>query len=163
MVNIKPAEEKDFEFWYSLKCEDDNIFWAGLGEEKPDREKLKVFFDKTVSLAGEPGERKLFIVYDEAEPIGEISIKPNGDKCGIPFSISESKRGNHRAEDAFMLGLQKAKELGFKRFDGRVREDNLASFFCLAICGVKKSGEYDTEFVPNLNKEIKVYHVYKDL
>lgn len=52
MVYFKKATMDDFEFFYDLKCEENNIFWTGHGE-KPQKENLKKFYEHSVNTGGD--------------------------------------------------------------------------------------------------------------
>ncbi len=162
MIELKPAQMENFDFYYNLKCDDFNKYWSGF-PDNPEREKLFEFFENTIINANDKQARKLFIIFDDDIPIGELSIKPNGEEFDMPFSLDEGRRGNGNGYHAFNMGLEKAKELGLKRLVGKVREDNIASRFNLKKCGATVSKDYETIYEPTLGKEIKMYNVYKDL
>ena len=162
MITLRLATEDDFEFYYRLKCEKDGLYWSGFAN-KPDYQDLKRFFCNTINNSNKKEARKLYLICEDEEPIGEISIKPDKEEFDMPLTLSEKKRGKNRCSDAFKLGLQMAKEMGLKRLHGRVREDNIASIFNLNVCKVDIGPEYDEVFLESLGRKVKMYHVYKDL
>lgn len=162
MISLRLATEDDFEFYYELKCDEFNKYWSGFSEN-PDKEQLHQFFVETISKSNEDQSRKLYIVCENDSPIGELSIKPNGHEFDMPLSLKKDKRGNNNGVNAFMLGLERAKELGLKRVAGKVREDNFAAAFNLQKSGVTITDEYEMVYIPILGKEMKMYYVYKDL
>ena len=45
---IRKARREDFEFFYTIKCEEDNLYWCGY-REKPVRDDLHAFWKRYVS------------------------------------------------------------------------------------------------------------------
>lgn len=162
MITLRLATEDDFDFYYNLKCDEFNKYWSGFANN-PKRDQLLKFYQDTILKSNDNQSRKLFIICENETPIGELSIKPDGEEFDMPLSLCKDKRGNNNGYNAFMLGLAKAKELGLKKLFGKVREDNFASAFNLQKCGVTITDEYDLVFIPVLKQEMKMYHVFKEI
>ncbi len=101
---------------------------------------------------------------DNDTPVGHIYIEPSGsDVFDIPMAISEKYWGHGYGKAAARLALEEARSLGFRRFVGKIREDNTASLHAYASLGITFSGDYEMHYIPKLNKEVKMLHLYKDL
>ncbi len=162
MVSIRLATKEDFDFFYTLKSEDFNIFWTG-GSSKPEYEHLREFFYSAVEKASEKESRKIYMVESEkGEIIGHLYIIPNGDEYDLPVAILGKFCGKGYASQAIKLGLEEGKRLGFKRMVGSIREDNISSMKAYTSCGVKVLDEYKDVFIPMLEKTVKMYTVVYD-
>lgn len=162
MVSIREATLEDFEFFYEMKCEDVNIFWTGHAE-KPNRDNLYSFFKKTVENAQDKSARKIYIIEDAAEKVGHLYIIPDGEVFDLASAICSRYQGKGYAKKAIALGLEEGKKLGYKKMVGSIREDNIASMKAYSACGVKITDEYRMVYIPQLNKEVKMYIVEKEL
>lgn len=157
MVTIRLAKNSDFDFFWSLKSEDYNIFWAGAAD-KPDMDNLKRFFDSAVEKAGEPDTRKIYIIINENdEKVGHLYIIPDGEEHGLATAIMSRFCCQGYAKQAIKLGLDLGKKLGFKRMVDYVREDNIASQKAYSSCGVTITEEFKTVYIPKLNDNVKMY------
>lgn len=76
MVKLRLAVPEDFDFFYELKCEESNIYWTGHGE-KPNREKLYLFFIGAIEHAHKKEARKIFIIEDSGVPVGHLYLIPD--------------------------------------------------------------------------------------
>lgn len=164
MIEIRLAELNDFEFFYNMKCEDSNIFWTGH-EEKPEKDKLLLFFDKTIMNAGNLYTRKIYIVEDNGMKVGHLYITPekSGEYFELAIAISEKYWGRGYARKAINLGLEEGRRLGFHKMRDSIREDNYASMKAYKACGVTVTDEYRMVYIPKLKKEIRMYFIEKDL
>lgn len=159
MLTIRLATKEDFDFFYSLKSEDFNIFWTG-GDSKPDKNRLRTFFYTAIEKAGEKNTRKIYIIEnDDNKKVGHLYIIPNGDDFDLPCAITSDYAGRGYAKQAIKLGLEEGKRLGFKRMIGSIREDNIASMKAYTSCGVKILDEYKEVYIPKLEKRVKMYIV----
>lgn len=160
MVTIRLAENKDFDFFFELKSEEFNVFWTG-GEDKPQKEKLKLFFDSVVKNASDVASRKIYIIEnEEGDRVGHLYIIPNGEEYDLATAICSKHGGHGYAKQAIKLGLEQGKKLGFKRMVGSIREDNIASMKAYTSCGVVVTDKYKEVYIPKLGKNVKMYIVY---
>ena len=79
------------------------------------------------------------------------------------MAISERYWGHGYGKAAARLALEEARSLGFHRFVGKIREDNIASFRAYESLGITFSGEYEMHYIPKLNRDVKMFYLYKDL
>ena len=162
MLSIRLAEKEDFEFFFELKSEDYNVFWAG-GSDKPKRENLLRFFDNAVDHASEAQARKIYIIEnEEKEKVGHLYIIPDKEEHGLACAIMQRFCGRGYAKEAIRLGLAEGRRLGFKRMVDAIREDNVASMKAYTACGVRVTDKYREVFIPKLNKNVKMYIIVYD-
>ena len=64
---------------------------------------------------------------------------------------------------AARLALEEARSLGFHHYVGKIREDNIASLRAYASLGVSFPGDYEMCYIPKLDKEVKMLHLYLEL
>lgn len=162
MVQIRDASLEDFYFFYELKSEESNIFWTGHAC-KPNKENLFLFFSTAIENAKEKEARKIYIVEDNGTNVGCLYIIPTGECFDLVTAISDSCQGRGYGKIAIALGLDKGRQLGYKKMRGSIREDNIASMKAYAANGVKILQDYKMVYIPKLDKEIKMYFVEKDL
>ena len=85
---IRKARREDFEFFYTIKCEEDNLYWCGY-REKPVRDDLHAFWKRYVSTDKESAvedtdnmrgaflhneRREIYIVQEEDRSVGYLYI-----------------------------------------------------------------------------------------
>jgi len=101
---------------------------------------------------------------DDNTPVGHIYIEPSGsDVFDIPMAISEKYWGHGYGKAAARLALEEARSLGFHHYVGKIREDNIASLRAYASLGVSFPGDYEMCYIPKLDKEVKMLHLYMEL
>lgn len=164
---LKKAQMEDFDFFYSIKCDSNNMYWTG-SKEIPPRERLLIFFEKCMKNKEELGGGKLIyvVVDDENNKVGYIYIDPDLENkyiCDIPIGIDSEYAGRGYGKQAILLALEKAKKLGYKRMVGHIREDNIASLKLYEKCGVTISDEYIIKYLESTQSEVKMWTVYIDL
>ena len=163
MVSIRLGAPEDFEFFYQLKCEPSNIFWTGF-DTPPERTSFQKWYERIIQNQGEKTNRKIYIIMDDNTPVGHIYIEPSGsDVFDIPMAISEKYWGHGYGKAAARLALEEARSLGFHHFVGKIREDNIASLRAYASLGVSFPGDYEMCYIPKLDKEVKMLHLYMEL
>lgn len=162
MVTIRLAEYNDFDFFFDLKSEEFNVFWTG-GENKPQKEKLRLFFNNAVKNANDASSRKIYIIEnEEGDRVGHLYIIPNGEEYDLATAICSKHGGHGYAKQAIKLGLEQGKKLGYKRMVSSIREDNIASMKAYSSCGVVVTDKYKEVYIPKLRKNVKMYIVYFD-
>lgn len=162
MLKIELATMDDFDFFYEIKSEENNIFWTGH-KEKPDKDNLLIFFEKIIKNCKKKEKRKIYIIKKEEEKIGYLYITPNKNTFGLATAILSKYQKNGFGKKAIQLGLNEGKSLGYKKMIDSIREDNIASMKAYTACGVKITQDYKMIYIPKLNKEIKMYIIEKDI
>ena len=71
MVQLVLAEEQDFNFFYEIKADADNLFWCGY-KEKPIRQNLINFWKNNINKKNI--DRDIYIIKNLEIPIGYIYI-----------------------------------------------------------------------------------------
>ena len=97
--------------------------------------------------------------------MGHIYIIPDIENNAFELSaaISEKYRGRGYAKQAIEQGLSIGSQYGYKRMFTSIREDNIASLRAFASCGVNILNDYRMVYIPQLEKEVRMYFVEKEL
>lgn len=163
---LEKAKMEEFEEYYAIKCEDFNLYWTAGDYAKPPRENLLRFYTKCINTdESTPVRKEIYLVKtDDGEVAGYIYLDINEDVLDIPIAIKKEYTGKGYAKQAILEGMRLAKEKGFKRAVGKIREDNIASqkLYC-EKCGWNMTDEYVEFYSKESDKNIKMYTVYKDL
>ena len=162
---LEKAKLKEFEEYYSIKCEDFNVYWTSGSYNQPSRDQLYDFYKNCISFNGTEKIRKdiYFIKNDSHSVVGYIYLDINNDILDIPVAIKKEYTGKGFASKAIIEGMNIAKRLEFKKAIGKIREDNLASMRLYTRCGWKKTEDYVNFYSEELHKNIKMYTIYVDL
>lgn len=159
MIKIRLAANEDFDFFFKLKSEDFNVFWAG-GADKPDKNNLAKFFYEAVKNAAFKEKRKIYIIENEDnQKVGHLYINPDGSDFELACAICSEFCGRGYAKQAIKAGLEEGEKLGFNRMVSYIREDNIASMKAYSACGVKITEEYKNVFIPKLKKDVKMFKI----
>ena len=146
MVELRIASNDDFDFYYSLKCEDSAVYWSGFAN-KPERNSMALFWNDVVS-SGIKGKRRVFILQSEGTKVGYVQAVDNGASYELSLGISESARGRGFGT----IIIRKVIELiGInKRYVCYIRSDNVASIKCFEHSGFKKTNNtYKKKYLIN--------------
>ncbi|WP_353093823.1 GNAT family N-acetyltransferase [Tissierella praeacuta] len=160
---FKKCSEEDFEDFYILRSDKENVYWTGY-DEKPDKANLRKWF--TMQLKRK--DRIMFIAkYDKLdEPIGYLylDIVGNNDIIETGHGVNSEYKGKGIGTKIIKFALDYTKnQLKFiNEVHGWIFEENIGS-----IKNVLKNGYYETKetkevFLEGSNqyKKMKKY-VYK--
>lgn len=122
-MDIRKAELQDFDFFYKIKSEDDNIFWCGH-DAKPDRNNLKVFWSKYVPYNV---SREIYIIREMDSSVGYIYIDfIDSDEIEVSIGVSSEYSGRGIGTKALKLITTNLQE-DYKSIFAYIREDNIRS------------------------------------
>lgn len=151
------ARAENFDDYYNLKCEKNNIFWSGFSE-KPDEVKLKEWYLKQLKNT----DRIFYLIYinESQENIaGYLYMDIEGDKkqlADIGYGVSEKYSGRgigtgiiNFAIDHIKKELPKVKEI-----TAWVAYDNVPSIKVFLKNNFHKTVEQQKRFFKSLNKEV---------
>lgn len=170
---IRKARRGDFDFFYAVKCEEDNLYWCGY-REKPVRENLLAFWNKYVpddsgdepaksdeTIADRPyGERReIYIVQEENHPVGYLYIDYSANKkAELSIGISSMESGNGYGTKAVKEAVEylQAMKLSAVVY---IREDNDKSQALFGRAGLIRTEEYREMPLPcgEQHKLVKLY------
>lgn len=152
---IRKAAQEDFEFFFSVKNEEDNLYWCGY-TEKPVRENLLLFWNKYVP---DGIGREIYIVQEEDYPVGYLYIDYTADteaelSIGISAAQSGKGYGTKAVKEAVML-LHAVKLSGI----AYIREDNDKSQAVFGRAGLARTDKYREMTLPckEGKKLVKLY------
>lgn len=157
-ARIRQAEESDFNFFYIIKCEDDNIYWSGH-TALPLREKLFRFFFSHVQSHDVLNKRTIFIVEEKRDglSVGYLYLDPiDRSSAEISVGIMQGVSGQGLGRQAVGALCDLACNFGFTTIYAMVREDNIRSQNMFLHAGFEKTEAFRYHFMQNLNKEVKM-------
>ena len=90
-MNIRKATPRDFEFYYSLKCEKTAVYWGGF-DKAPQYDVLSSHFHKLIS--GQICNRTFYIAEDDQQSVGYLQLSRNNEaEIEIGYGVSERFSG----------------------------------------------------------------------
>lgn len=153
-VRLVEAGIWDYEFFYRLKCGNEQLKWGGFAE-KPDYNRLQQWFQNELSYQS----KIILIIYWKEEKVGCISFSVHGHVCDNHSTAVESKWSG-LGIGALALkkneGYLKQHYPDCTTIIGWVRTDNIASRKMLTRCGWSETEEYLDKFFKMENKVIKM-------
>lgn len=159
-MKIELAKINDFDEYYKLKTDDNNIYWTGW-LNKPNYDNLKNFYFETISNQKSIKERKIYLAYENDRVIGYLYIDyVNNDTFALSPAISSEYQRKGYGKEIIKLGIQEGLKLGYKNMEAYIREDNIASQKCFEYNGAHRTNEYKKMFLKNKNQEIKMIKYY---
>lgn len=157
-ISVRKAAEPDFDFFYSIKCDEDNIYWAGHTLPPP-REGLFGFFSSNIQNQDVLNKRTIFIVEElsDGQRVGYLYLDPiETGSAEISIGIMQAFSGQGYGRQAVCELCDLVYGLGFKKIYAMVREDNLRSQSMFHHAGFEKTHSFRLQYIQNLNKEIKM-------
>lgn len=163
-IYLHRCDLSDFEDFYFLKCDEENIYWSGH-KNKPDKYKLKTWFEQQL----ERKDRIIFIANNKInnDVIGYLYI----DIVGENNNIMETGHGVYSKYKAKGIGTQiinfalnyTKENLEFvDEVNGWILENNIGSIKNVIKNGYIKTNEIKTVSIESTNKnEIMRKYVYK--
>lgn len=166
MVHLRLAEEIDFEFFYEIKSDADNVFWTGYNNP-PDRNRLYTFFTEQIKNQLEQMKRKIYIISNLScyeERYGYLYLDPIDEgNATVSIAVLERYSGQGIGRRAMEKLCDTAKTKGFRTLIAEIREDNKKSQKMFANCGFIKSDLFKLMNIKNLGKKVKMVKYSKKL
>ena len=161
-ISLQPAEEADFEFYYTLKCEPDSIYWSGFSSA-PDKKRLHQWFVQKLNNSDIPCSHTLYIISLTENGIrqkaGYLSVYPseNPEKCcEIGIGIIRAFRGRGIATEAIRLAEKACIKLGLQKIYAYIRSDNIASQAAFTRAGFDSTEKTKERRLENLIQSEKM-------
>lgn len=139
-VMLKKAELSDFNFFFEIKSEEDNIFWCGH-VKIPERQKLKSFWEEQIT---NNRNRKIYIIWERMGRVGYMYVDYADDYIEISIGVSLKFSGKGYATKAVkeltdFLNSQNDVCIPIVAY---IREDNYKSQHVFGNASYEKSAEY---------------------
>lgn len=157
-IEIRNAVETDFDFFYSIKCDEDNMYWSGHNEG-PMRDSLYAFFSSQIQNQDVLHKRTIYIVVEKSDGkrAGYLYLDPiSSDSAEISIGILQAFSGRGFGRKAVCALCELAWSIGFKSIYALIREDNLRSQRMFEHAGFKKTEQYQYQFIQNMDCEVKM-------
>lgn len=156
MIKVKIIDENDFDFFFKIKINADNMYWTGHSKE-PNYDELKIYFFNILRKQGNALSRKIYIIFNNEEKIGYLYFDPIDSTT---FSLSVAILDKYSGKGYAKLALNEIKNfgfsLGYKKIIADIREDNFKSIKVFESLGFKKTEEFKFIKICNLNQKIKM-------
>lgn len=149
---VRKAIIQDFESFYKIKSEEDNLFWCGH-DKKPIRENLFKFWKKHVS---EDSNRTILTIIGGGIPVGYLYIDYKLD-IELSVGVSCQYTGHGIATKAISEVVKELINIENKDIIAYIREDNIKSQHVFSKVGFKRTDIYQSMLLPTLEHEIKLY------
>ena len=166
---IMPAKAEDFEFYFQMKCEKENIYWSGY-KSAPDKEKLHTWFMQKVAQYKDKYSYKLYIILARTNRIytkvGYLSLYPScncKDCCEISIGVSSSHTGKGIGTKAIKRAIEESAKLGYKKIFAYIRKDNIRSQAAFTKAGFILTERSRKVFFKNINCDVEMWEYVYDL
>lgn len=161
MITGKLATESNFDEYYFLKCDEENILWSGH-KSAPDKNNIYEWYLKNIAR----NDRHFFLFWDSENfdhIIGYLYMDVVGDKNdtidtghGVHSNCGGQGYGTQIIRFALDYATDNMPDIQY--FQGWIANDNIGS-----IKNVLKNGYYktdETKPVPFANGEVKTFEKY---
>lgn len=153
---LKPAELSEFDKFYKLKIEENNIYWTGWSD-RPNYDNLKKFYSEVINNLKTIKDRRIYLAYEDDKCIGYIYVDyVDEETFALSPAISSEVQGKGFGKELIGLGIKEGLNLGYKKMEAYIREDNIASIKCFEFNGAHKTNIYRNQYIENQNKEVKM-------
>ncbi|HBJ1650576.1 GNAT family N-acetyltransferase [Clostridium botulinum] len=161
---FKKCDENDFEDFYILRTDEENIYWTGY-DSKPNKSNLKIWYLNQLKR----NDRILFIVRsDEAEePVGYLYLDIVGDNNNIietGHGVNSKYKGKGLGTEIIKFAIDYSRDVltFIDEVDGWILEDNIGSIKNVLKNGYDETDDRKAIYVEKLDtyKTMKKY-VYK--
>ena len=165
---IVPVSADDFEFYYLMKCEKENIYWSGF-KSAPDKEKLHTWFMQKVDQFKVKDSYKLYIMLATIDQnytkVGYLSLYPScncKDCCEISIGVSSSYTGKGIGTKAIRRAIEESAKLGYRKIFAYIRKDNGRSQAAFTKAGFILTEKSKEVFFENINRNVEMWeYVYE--
>ncbi len=156
-IYLEKCKKYHFEYYYELKCDEENIYWTGH-KYKPDKVKLKEWFKKQLKRK----DRILFLVKSNEVPdeaVGYLYLDIVGEKNNIVeigHAVNSKFKGQGNGTKIIRFASDYSRnELPFiDRVDGWIVHNNIGSIKTFLKNGYSETHYTKNFFFESLNKEV---------
>jgi RimJ/RimL family protein N-acetyltransferase len=154
-IYLSKCNLNDFDSFYFLKCDEENIYWTGH-KSKPEKQNLEKWFNEQLQRK----DRIIFLAKDliNDEVVGYLYLDIVGDSKNIietGHGVHSKFKGNGLGTKIISLAIQYTKEnLHYiDKIDGWILENNIGSIQNVLRNGYSQTDETKKVFVESTNKE----------
>lgn len=131
---IEKATMKDFDGYYYLRCDPNNIFWTGY-KELPDYNLLRVWFENILKT------RKIYLAKIQGRVVGYLYLIPSGNgEIELSYAIHSFYVNKGYGKMLIKFGVRKAQKQGVQTIVMKVKQGNIASINVIKSTGFKDLG-----------------------
>lgn len=144
MITLEKAQPSDFNGYYRLRCQQDNIAWTGY-TTSPEREGLMKWFEAQLVS----NTRTIRLLKDDGAVVGYIyeDLLPDGG-AELGYGTDMERRGQGLGKEILRLFVEQMRKLQRSYIIAIVATNNVASQKCLEHNGFVCCGSYDMRDLP---------------
>lgn len=142
---LRKANSSDFEAFYHIKCENDNIKWCGY-TKPPKRTDLMGFWETFVPNSE---DRTIYVIQVAKCVVGYIYVDYSKDELCLSVGVSSQYAGNGIATNSIVEIVQKLRAEFNLPIVAYIREDNIRSQKVFIKAGFKKTDICKSTFLDN--------------
>lgn len=153
-VILRKAEVSDFEFFYAIKSEINDILWTGH-TGKPDHDQLLSWFERNIT---ENPLREILIIEQNKSPVGYIYVdKIDKNLFELAIGVSENHSGKHIGRTALAATVKMIRKPNpDAMIIAWIREDNIASQKAFSNADFTITDDYLFRFIGSLGVDKKM-------
>ncbi len=151
VVEIKKADLNDFDFFYQIKTNPDNMYWCGY-KNIPRKSNLLAFWEKNIGEARKNQNRMVYMITYNSDNVGYIYLDTLfNKKYEVSIAVIDMYSGLKIASNALTLIL---KELKYGTIIANIRHDNFRSINLFQKLGFVKTGKSEQKKLENMEETI---------
>jgi len=152
MLKYVRATKEHFEDFFRLRCEPENIKWAGH-INAPDKSKLLYWFVIQLSRC----DRLIYLFYKNNEIVGYFYIDKFDDFVEISFGVSSKHSNQNFGCEMVQIGFDIIKQHYYKKINAWVSEKNFKSIEILKRNKFNMTSEFEFRKLPQVPGGDKFY------
>jgi len=155
-IYLKQCDVGDFEDFYVLRCDHENIYWTGYKNE-PEKEKLNIWFQNQIKR----DDRKLFLAkINQKEEVCAgylyIDVLESTESAEISYGVDSKHAGRGIGTKIVALAIDYIiKSIpSVKSIFAWIIDSNTGSIKCVSRNGFVKSGKYKSVYLESMNRSM---------
>lgn len=147
-ITLSPAEPRDFEDYYAIRCGKSDMFWMGY-EKPPVRDAMERLFMGRLgtSRLEQPGDKRIYMIQADEKNVGFIQFSLGEEGLEFGYSVLDGQRGKGYGSAGMKQAVVLAKEYETCCF-AHIRDDNIASITAMTRAGLKPTDDAVMKYFP---------------
>lgn len=155
-MKLREAHALDYDAFYSIKADKNNILWGGFSSA-PDIDNFLVWYKKQIDKTS---KRSLYVFEVNHKVVGFSSIDYTGDDPEISYGVLSTETGNGFGTEIIRQTCTMANS---SRITAYISERNIGSIRCFEKNGFIKTSISETRYLPLFNEQHTFYKWIKVL
>ena len=162
-IEVVLASENDFEFFYEIKKNDENMYWSGH-LSAPDYDTLQKYFTVAVKTQHEPVKRKIYMVLYDNQRCGYLYLDPTDEYTAyVSIAVIDRFSGKGIGKASLRKLAAIATDSGYQKIAAEIREDNSRSQGLFMAVGYKRTNKSRLLKMENSDYSIRMVEFVLDL